>query len=115
MAPGTVANHFLGKIKIKIEKKKKIIPRDVLTEMIDDEQYKKWRPEHIKIIKRNYEEALFVAEYYIMWEKISQEDRERIREIRSEISVWWNGLVLSDQKLIKDAFTDLSLFNLSKN
>ena len=115
MNPGVVANHFLSKTKSKIERKEKITPREVLTEMIENESYKKWRPEHIKVIKKNYEEALFVAEYYIMWAEMSQEDRKRIREMRVEISEWWNGLVLSDQKLIKDAFTDLSLFNLGKN
>ena len=115
MNPGTVANHFLNKINVKIVRKEKITPREVLTEMIEDENYKKWRSEHIKIIKKNYEEALFVAEYYIMWAKMSLEDKERIREIRGEVQEWWNGLVLFDQKLIKDAFIDLSLFNLSKN
>jgi len=115
MNPGAVASNFLSKIKVKIEREEKIIPREVLTEMVEDENYKKWRPEHIKIIKKNYEEALFVAEYYIMWAKMSLEGRERIRDIREEIWEWWNGLVLFDQKSIKDAFTDLSLFNLSKN
>ena len=113
--PGVVAGHFLGKIKYKIEKGKDITPERVLTEMIEDESYKEWRPEHIKVIKENYEDALFVAEYYIMWAKLSQEDKEIIREIRAEIDEWWYELVSFDKELIKNMVINLCKEEISQD
>lgn len=113
--PGVIAGHFLSKIRCKIVRGENITPEKVLMEMTEDESYKEWRPEHIKVIKENYEDALFVAEYYIMWEKLSQEDRERIREIRAEIDEWWNELVLFDKKLIKNMVINLCKEEISQD
>jgi len=113
--PGGVAAHFLAKIKRKNWEGKDITPKKVLTKIIEDVSYKEWRSEHIKVIKENYEDALFVAEYYIMWAKLSQEDKEIIRELRAEIDEWAYELVSFDKRLIKNMVINLCKEEISQD
>ncbi len=73
----TVAGDFLGVIN-GFRRKSKLTP-EIVVSILSEQDY-----DHERIIEQHKGEALYVAEYYIVWAAMTKKDRKEIQAARTE-------------------------------